>query len=163
MIEAAPRLLRRVPSLRVRHQTGSADLARVAAAYREADVPATVEPFIEEMGAAYRGASLVVGRSGATTLAELCAAGRPAVLIPYPYAADDHQAANAMEIVEEGGAVMRRQPELDPEKLAALLAELLLDPERLGRMSRAMRRSGRPRAAEVIAAMLRERYGHPVP
>jgi UDP-N-acetylglucosamine--N-acetylmuramyl-(pentapeptide) pyrophosphoryl-undecaprenol N-acetylglucosamine transferase len=159
MIEAVPRLVERIPALRIRHQTGSADLERVKAAYRAAAVPAVVEAFIEEMGAAYQEASLVVGRSGATTLAELCAAGKPAVLIPYPYAADDHQAKNALEIAEEGGALMRRQSELDPETLAALLAELLQDNDRLERMARAMRRCGRPRAADVIAAMLRERFG----
>lgn len=159
MVAAAPRLARALPALQIHHQTGAADHAWVEAAYGAASVAARVEPFIDEMGVAYRAATLVVGRSGATTLAELCAAGTPALLIPYPHAADDHQAANAEELVQDGAAVMQRQSALDGESLAGMLSQLLRDPRRLEQMSRAMERRGRPEAAGAIAAMLRERFG----
>lgn len=157
--EAAPRLVQRVAGLRIHHQTGPADAAWVEQRYRDAGIEARVEPFIEQMGPAYREATLVVGRSGATTLAELCVAGLPALLIPYPYAADDHQAANAAELVEAGGAVMCRQASLDPERLAGVLGDLLSDRERLGQMAQAMRASAHPEAGRAIAALLLDRFG----
>lgn len=156
---AAPALVREVPALQICHQTGPADRDWVEGAYREAGVAAEVVAFIDSMGPALVGASLVVGRSGATTLAELCAAGVPAVLIPYPHAADDHQARNAEELVAAGGAVMLRQGALDSDELARVLAGLLGDRERLERMGLAMRGCGNPRAAFDIASLLLERFG----
>ena len=100
----------------------------------------------------------VRGRRGATTLAELSVAGLPALLVPYPFAADDHQAENAAELVEAGGALMVRQGELDAARLEELLCELLLQPARLEAMGRAMRRCGRPDAAAAIADLLLTRY-----
>jgi len=156
--EAVP-LLRGQEQLTVHHQTGSADREWVERAYRAAGVSARVEAFIDEIGPALARATLVVGRSGATTLAELSAAGVPALLIPYPHAADDHQAANAEELVQAGGALMRRQEALDPGELAGLLGELLGDRQRLEAMSRAMQASGRPEAARQIATLLIDRFG----
>jgi UDP-N-acetylglucosamine--N-acetylmuramyl-(pentapeptide) pyrophosphoryl-undecaprenol N-acetylglucosamine transferase len=157
---AAPSLLERVPDLRVVHQTGPADLGWVRGSYERAGLISRVrtEAFIEAPGPVYRRADLVLGRSGATTLAELCVAGLPAVLIPYPYAADDHQAENAAELVEAGGALMVRQSALDPAALSGLLAGLLGDGERLRAMGRAMKRCGRPDAARAIAELLLARY-----
>jgi UDP-N-acetylglucosamine--N-acetylmuramyl-(pentapeptide) pyrophosphoryl-undecaprenol N-acetylglucosamine transferase len=157
---AAPRVLERVPGLRIVHQTGTADLEWVRQRYSDAGLQerVTAEAFIEEMGPAYRQASLVLGRSGATTLAELCVAGLPALLVPYPFAADDHQAENAAELVEAGGALMVRQSELDAARLEHVLCELLLDAPRLKEMGRAMRRCGRPDAAAAIADLLLTRY-----
>ena len=159
MVAAAPELVRRVADLRIVHQSGVADQAPVQAAYAASSIPARVLPFIEEMGPALRDATLVLGRSGATTLAELCAAGLPALLVPYPHAADDHQAANARELVQAGGAVMRRQETLDPGSLARELARLLSDSPGLERMSRAMSTCSHPDAAVQIAGMLLQRYG----
>lgn len=143
-----------VPRLVVHHQTGARDESQVRARYREADITAHVEAFIEEMSAAYQQADLVIGRSGATTLAEVAVAGLPAILIPYPFAADDHQASNATHFVEAGAALMARQEALDGDKLAALLRGLLQDGARLAAMAEAMRHCGRPHAGVDIAQLV---------
>jgi UDP-N-acetylglucosamine--N-acetylmuramyl-(pentapeptide) pyrophosphoryl-undecaprenol N-acetylglucosamine transferase len=154
-LAAAPRITARLPGLRLIHQTGSRDLELVRQRYREAAIDARVEPFITEMAEVYLDADLVLGRAGATTIAELTAAGIPALLVPYPHAADDHQAENAREIVEAGGALAERQETLDPSRLAGLLGELLGDGDRLLRMGRAMRGCAFPEAASAIVDLLR--------
>jgi UDP-N-acetylglucosamine--N-acetylmuramyl-(pentapeptide) pyrophosphoryl-undecaprenol N-acetylglucosamine transferase len=153
---AAPLLAARLPGLRVIHQTGRADHDAVCRAYAAAGVDARVEPFIEEMAAAYSAADLALSRAGATTIAELCCAGVPAVLVPYPHAADEHQAWNAREIAERGGALALLQRELSPARLAELLAQLLADGERLARMGRAIGVCAYPDAAGAAAEQVRE-------
>ncbi len=145
----ATRDLRRAP-LEVVHQTGPAMLDAVRARYAELGVRAEVVPFIDDMARAYAGAQLVIARAGATTLAEICAIGRPAVLVPYPHAADDHQTKNAMALERAGAAVMVRDAELDEAKLGATLAGLLDDDGRRAAMARAAREHGRPEAAASI-------------
>jgi UDP-N-acetylglucosamine--N-acetylmuramyl-(pentapeptide) pyrophosphoryl-undecaprenol N-acetylglucosamine transferase len=152
MVGLLPRL--RELKLAITHQTGAMDHERVSAAYREAGVQAQVLPFIDDMARAYREADLVLSRSGATTLAELTVCGRPAILVPYPFAVDDHQTKNAQTVAERGGAVLLPQTSLTPDKLHAELATLT--DERLHRMAGVMRASGHPEAASRIADALTE-------
>jgi len=153
---AAPRLARAVSELTITHQTGEADRCWVADRYRQHGVNARAVAFIDDIGAAYESADLVVARSGATTVAELTVAGLPAVLVPYPYAADDHQAKNAAALVAAGGALMMREQQLDAARLEELIGALLANPARLARMSEAMRRCGRPEAAAAVVHLLQQ-------
>jgi UDP-N-acetylglucosamine--N-acetylmuramyl-(pentapeptide) pyrophosphoryl-undecaprenol N-acetylglucosamine transferase len=150
-VPAALALLPPAARPEVRHQCGARHAEAAGAAYDRADVAATVEPFIEDMAAAYGWADLVIARAGALTLAELAAAGLGAVLVPYPHAIDDHQRANAEVLVAAGAAAMLVEDQLDPARLAAILEPLLDDPGlRLG-MARAARALARPDAAVRIA------------
>jgi len=150
MRDALPRLAS-LP-LEVFHQTGEADRERVALAYAEAGVPAQVVAFERDMPARYRWADLAVCRSGALTVAELALAGLPALLVPYPYAADDHQAANAAELEEAGAALRLDARALDGEALADALIGLFHEPARLEAMAAAAAELGRPDAASRIVA-----------
>ena len=132
------------------HQTGSAMVADVERRYRELGVPAEVVPFIDDMARAYVGASLVIARAGATTLAELCAIGRAAVLVPYPHAAEDHQLHNARALEQQGAAVCMPESELGADSLGTLARDLLRDPARLRQLGDAARKQGRPEAAAAI-------------
>jgi UDP-N-acetylglucosamine--N-acetylmuramyl-(pentapeptide) pyrophosphoryl-undecaprenol N-acetylglucosamine transferase len=151
---AAPALAARLPQLRIIHQTGSVDETAVRERYQAAGLSARVEAFVEDMSEVYGQADLVVSRAGATTLAELGVVGVPAVLIPFPFAADDHQAENAAEIAEAGGALTVRQEGLTAEGLGDLLGRLLEDRRELERMRRAMRSSGYPDAASAVVNLL---------
>lgn len=136
--------------VRILHQTGKAMRDEVAARYGELGLNAEVTPFIDDMARAYANAAIIIGRAGATTLAEICAVGRPAVLIPFPFAADDHQGKNAEALEAAGAAVCVREEVLTPEKLAELVRHLMSDPERRRSMSNAARGRGRPDAAAAI-------------
>jgi UDP-N-acetylglucosamine--N-acetylmuramyl-(pentapeptide) pyrophosphoryl-undecaprenol N-acetylglucosamine transferase len=113
--------LSRIANLQILHQTGAADVVDVAAGYREAGVKAVVLPYIIDMAGAYAAADLVVSRSGATTVAELAVCGKRAVLVPFPFAADNHQEHNARTLSARGAAEVVLQPELTTEKLAAVI------------------------------------------
>ncbi|MFP4496461.1 MAG: undecaprenyldiphospho-muramoylpentapeptide beta-N-acetylglucosaminyltransferase [Halochromatium sp.] len=141
------------PALRpsVRHQAGERTLALARQAYAEAGIEAEVSAFIADMAAAYAWADLVVCRSGALTVAELAAAGLPAILVPYPHAVDDHQVGNARWLSEAGAAELLLQREMSVARLTGLLRELLADPARRLRMAEAARAKARPDAAERIA------------
>ena len=138
------------------HQTGNADEARMRTRYRElglvteGDAAITIRPFIDDMPAALADAALVVGRAGALTLAELAMTGRPAILIPLPTAAADHQTSNAAEFERAGAAVVATQATTTPASLAGLITELMADPARRAAMSRAMTALGRPAATRDI-------------
>src|SRR5436309_2972421 len=138
-------------ALDVTHQTGAADLDAVRAGYAALGLPARVEPFITDMGAAYAAADLVVARAGAMTCAELTAVGLPAILVPYPYAADDHQRRNAEVLVRGGAAEMILDAALDGERLATTRRGLLADAGRRATMAARARALGRPDAAERVA------------
>lgn len=145
-------LARRVPAPRIVHQTGESDLERARAA--GGDYPQgryEAHAFLDDMPARLAAADLVLCRAGATTVAELCAAGRPAILVPYPHAADDHQRYNAASLVEAGAALMVEDRDLDGERLAAVVADLLADPARLRGMGRAAHSLARPDATRRIA------------
>ena len=137
---------------RIVHQTGASDENRVRQMYADRGLADRVEirPFIDDMPAALGAASLVVARAGALTLAELAIVGRPAILIPLPTAADDHQNHNAAEFARAGAAVIADQRRTTPEALARMIVDLGADPERLAGMSRAMTGLGRPGAAREI-------------
>jgi UDP-N-acetylglucosamine--N-acetylmuramyl-(pentapeptide) pyrophosphoryl-undecaprenol N-acetylglucosamine transferase len=156
MLEAAPRLLADLAGLTITHQTGHADLARVRAAYEPLGPRAAAVPFIDAMGEAYAAADLVVCRAGATPVAELTALGLPAVLVPYPHAAHDHQSANARLLAEAGAAVLLPQTELSGATLLKGIHDLLQNPGRLATMGAAAKALGRPDAArEIVAECLR--------
>jgi UDP-N-acetylglucosamine--N-acetylmuramyl-(pentapeptide) pyrophosphoryl-undecaprenol N-acetylglucosamine transferase len=150
MAAAAPALAARGSALSLTHQTGERDLAMVEQAYRQAGLTADVRAFIDPMAPAMLAADLVVCRAGATTLAELAAAGRPAILVPFPGATDDHQRKNAEVVQAAGGADLIDQRDLTGERIAAALASLSGDRARLRAMSDAMRRLAAPDAASRI-------------
>jgi UDP-N-acetylglucosamine--N-acetylmuramyl-(pentapeptide) pyrophosphoryl-undecaprenol N-acetylglucosamine transferase len=149
-MEAAPRLAADGGRVAITHQTGERDLDRVRDAYRRAGLDARVEPFLYDMDREIRDADLVISRAGATTIAELAAAGKPAVLVPLPTAADDHQRRNA-EVLREAGAVeVIEEKALTGERLADRIVRLTADRARLAAMSEAARRMARPDAARII-------------
>nr|CRH06763.1 GT28 : related to UDP-GlcNac:undecaprenyldiphospho-muramoylpentapeptide-b-N-acetylglucosaminyltransferase [Candidatus Magnetococcus massalia] len=122
--------------------------------YGELGINAEVTPFIDDMAAAYSKADLVISRAGATTVAELAAAGRPALMIPYPYAADDHQAANADALAEVGGGWMVRQEQFDAAWLSNFLRQRYRDPNILQQAATQARTIAQPQAAETIVQAL---------
>lgn len=154
-LPAALAQLRALP-LQVRHQCGQALAEEARAAYAAADVPVQVEPFIADMAAAYDWADLVVCRAGASTLAELCAAGVGSVLVPFAAAVDDHQTKNAGYLVEHGAAVLLRQAPDLAVQLQPLLRALADDPARRLAMAEAARALARTDAAERIADIVLE-------
>ena len=136
LVAALPQLERWRGTLQIIHQAGAKEVEPVREGYRSAGwVKAEVVPFITDMATAYARSSLVVCRAGATTLAELTACGRPAVLIPYPFAASNHQATNAATLASRGAAIMIEERELKPETLGILIDGLLADRPRLASMS----------------------------
>jgi len=132
------------------HQTGIADEDRVRGGYAAAGMEAEVAPFFKDMASLYKRADLVVARAGATTLAELSVMGLPALLIPYPYAADAHQEKNGSYYVDGGGACMYRESELNTKLLASAITELLQSPNELHSMAARMKKMGRPDATRII-------------
>jgi UDP-N-acetylglucosamine--N-acetylmuramyl-(pentapeptide) pyrophosphoryl-undecaprenol N-acetylglucosamine transferase len=151
MVEAAARLAAAGAALAITHQTGERDLALVRDGYRRAGLEARVEAFLYEMDREMTAADFVVARAGATTLSELAAARRPAILVPLPTAADDHQRKNAEVIARAGGAEVIDQRELDGTRLADAILQLAHDPPRRERMAAAMHAFARPDAARRIA------------
>lgn len=151
-------LLGRVPGLTVMHQSGVRNGEATQAAYEASGAdPARwkVAAFINDMPEQFAQANLVMARSGASTVAELAAAGKPALLVPFAAAADHHQQRNAEVMVDAGAAMMLQENELEkPGKLLETLVELLNSPERLAEMGEAARKQAHPHAAERIASML---------
>ncbi len=143
------------------HQTGEADLETTQHLYLSRGITADCRAFIHDMARQYRRADVIVSRAGATTVAELAIAGRAAILIPYPYAADNHQEHNARALVEAGAAQMFRQSELNPERLADHLRTLLQNPEVRARMGSAMKAFGRPHAAADVVAWCHKQASRP--
>jgi UDP-N-acetylglucosamine--N-acetylmuramyl-(pentapeptide) pyrophosphoryl-undecaprenol N-acetylglucosamine transferase len=134
----------------VRHQAGRT-LEIAQQAYAKAGVDGEVLGFIQDMPGAYAWADLVICRAGASTVAELAAAGCAALLVPYPHAVDDHQTRNAQYLVDAGAALLLPEAQLTPELLAEVLGSLLGQPQQLLAMAQAARKAAWPRAAEVIA------------
>ena len=151
MVEAATELASHAGRLSITHQTGERDLEFVRDGYRHAGFTARVVPFIDEMVLEMKVADLVICRAGATTLAELTAAGRAAILVPLPTATDDHQRKNARVLAEAGAAEVVDERELTGPALAARVLALVGDPERREAMAARARRFARPDAAKVIA------------
>jgi len=136
---------------RIRHQAGERTLEAARAAFRDAGVAGEVTPFITDMAEAYAWADLVVCRAGALTVSELAAAGVGSILVPYPYAVDDHQTGNARFLADVDAARLLPQPELSTASLGTALAALLGDRSRLIAMARAARGRSEPDAAARIA------------
>ena len=149
VVEAAAKLADDGIDFSLLHQTGSADCQRMQERYRARGLAGrvTVQAFIDDMAAAYAQADLVIARAGALTLAELAMAGKPAILIPLPTAADDHQSKNAACLAAAGAAVVLDQRRTGAAALAGHIAGLGKDPDRRSAMGQAMRRLARPRAA----------------
>jgi len=160
MVEAATRLAAAGTHLAIVHQTGERDLDMVRHAYRGAGLEVRVEAFLYEMDREMTRADLVVARAGATTLSELAAAGRAAILVPLPTATDDHQRKNADVVAHAGGAEVIEERELTGERLAGSISEIINDPERRRRMALAIRTLARPDAAARIADRVWELAGH---
>ena len=150
MADAAPQLAAEADRVAVTHQTGERDVELVRTAYQAASLPARVEPFLFDMHKEMNAADVVVCRAGATTLAEVSASGRAAILIPLPTATDDHQRRNAEAMVTRGAAVMVDQRELSGDRLAREVLSLAADADRRGRLGAAARTLARPDAARVI-------------
>ncbi|MDY0306757.1 MAG: undecaprenyldiphospho-muramoylpentapeptide beta-N-acetylglucosaminyltransferase [Desulfovibrionaceae bacterium] len=149
VIAALPLL--REARVEIVHQAGPADAERVRRAYEEAGLDGSaVRGFIEDMAGEYARADLLLCRSGATTVFEAAAAGKPAVLVPFPHATHDHQTVNARALAEAGGAVVLAQSGLTARVLADTVTELLDDSSRLAGMARAARSFARPDAASAI-------------
>ena len=157
MIRCLPELQRQAPGIHIIHQTGERDYNDALVAYQSfsgaAGESAEVFKFIEDMPAAFARADLVVCRSGASTVAEITAAGKPAIFVPFPRAADDHQRVNAEALARVGAAVVVEELKLEGVWLAETIAALLGDPRRLQAMSVAARGLAHPDAARDIAAM----------
>ena len=159
MVEAAPRLAAARPGLVITHQSGEHDLAMVRERYRRTGLEARAEPFLFAMGDEMTSADLVVCRSGATTLAELTAAARPSILVPFPGATDDHQRRNAEVLVRAGAARMIEQRDLTGDRLAAEILALVADEPARRRMAQAAARLARRDAARVIVDKVLELAG----
>jgi UDP-N-acetylglucosamine--N-acetylmuramyl-(pentapeptide) pyrophosphoryl-undecaprenol N-acetylglucosamine transferase len=153
MIRCLPELRRQAPGMHIIHQTGERDYNDALAAYASLGESAEVFKFIEDMPAAFARADLVVCRSGASTVAEITAAGKPAIFVPFPRAADDHQRVNAEALARSGAAVVVEESKLEGVWLAETIAALLGDSRRLQIMSEAARELAHPNAARDIAAM----------
>ena len=136
--------------VQIRHQVPASDLRQVRAHYERLGIEATTASFFQNMAEAYREADLVICRSGATSVAELAALGKPSLLIPYPFAADDHQTANASAMVDVGGGWMRSQGALSQAWLTEFLLARMADPEGLVTTGRKALTLANPQAATLI-------------
>ncbi|WP_152045935.1 undecaprenyldiphospho-muramoylpentapeptide beta-N-acetylglucosaminyltransferase [Aureimonas psammosilenae] len=157
--DVMPEVVKRLPEelrhrLVVTQQARPEQEAAVRDFYKGQGIQAEVSPFFGDMAARIGAAQLVVSRSGASTVSEVAVIGRPAILVPYPYALDHDQAANAARIEAAGGAVVARQSELSPDRLAKLILDLANEPERAKAMAMAARSTGIPDAARLLADLV---------
>jgi len=161
MVAALPRLKELPVTLRIKHQTGAADFEKVNAAYAAAgwSEQAQVRSYIDNMMSDFAQADLVICRAGATTTAELIAAGKASIMIPFPYAADDHQRKNAEALQAAGAARMIVQQELSGERLAKEINELAEAPEQLTRMENASKSLAHGDAAAAAVDLIQELAG----
>lgn len=156
MPKIAASLLQEIPGLTILHQAGARHVESTLAAYQASGTPANrwqVEAFLDDMPRRFEAADLVLARSGASTVAELAAAGKPAVLVPLPTAADDHQRKNAEVMAQAGAARVLLEPDLTPAQLQGTLSDLLTQPDTLKTMAENARSLAHPDAAERIARM----------
>jgi UDP-N-acetylglucosamine--N-acetylmuramyl-(pentapeptide) pyrophosphoryl-undecaprenol N-acetylglucosamine transferase len=153
VMESAAELQARVPGLSIIHQTGERDYNDAQAAYAKLGGTVEVHRFIDDMPAMFGRASLLMCRSGASTVAEVAAAGKPAIFVPFPAAADDHQKRNAEALSKAGAAVMLEQSKLTRQSLIEAVSSLMSDAARLKNMGEAARKMSHAEAAKQIAAM----------
>ena len=138
------------------HQTGRHDVEWVRQRYQAAGVQGRVLEYLEDMPVEFSGADLVISRAGASTVAEITAAGRASILIPLPTAADDHQRKNARSLEQRGAALVKEQAELEGRELALLVAQLNSDRNRLQRMAEFSRHLARLDSAERITDLVQD-------
>ena len=151
MMDAIPKW--RELGIQIRHQTGERDFERVEAAYKQANLQVQVSRFIDDMPSAFAQADAVLCRSGASTVAEITAAGKPAIFVPFKLAADDHQLMNAQALESAGAARLIPESQLNPDRLSAVVAEMLGDPSALASMSARARSLAHPNAGKEIAEL----------
>lgn len=159
MSEIVPKAVERIPAalaarLAVVQQARAEDVAEVEGTYAQLGVAAEVAAFINDLPARMAAAHLIVGRSGASTVAELSAIGRPSILVPLPHALDQDQFHNAGVLQEAGGAIRIEQRDFTPERLASEIARLAADPARLAAMAQSAKSAGAPDAAERLAELV---------
>jgi len=150
VIAMMPQLQKMKDKLRVLHQTGDREVETVRRAYEQFGLDAQVTPFIVNMADAYAAADLIICRAGATSLAEITAAGKAAILIPYPWAANDHQTKNAEALASAGAAVIINEHELNGQKLFGVIDDLLANKQKLRQMEEASAKLGNIKAAAKI-------------
>jgi UDP-N-acetylglucosamine--N-acetylmuramyl-(pentapeptide) pyrophosphoryl-undecaprenol N-acetylglucosamine transferase len=151
MINAIPKW--KELGIQIRHQTGERDFEKIESAYKQAGFPAQVSRFIDDMPSAFAQADLVLCRSGASTVGEITAAGKPAIFVPFPFAADDHQRKNAEAMENAGAARLIPESELSPELLSTAVAELFRSPAVLKEMGLKARSLSHPQAVHEIGDM----------
>lgn len=159
MPKIAASLLAAVPGLTILHQAGARHEGSTLAAYQASEAPAgrwAVHAFLDDMPRRFEAADLVLARSGASTVAELAASGKPSLLVPFPQAADDHQRRNAEVLANAGAATMLLERDLTPKRLEESVVAMLRDREGLERMSERARKLAHPDATFRIAEMVRE-------
>jgi UDP-N-acetylglucosamine--N-acetylmuramyl-(pentapeptide) pyrophosphoryl-undecaprenol N-acetylglucosamine transferase len=157
MPQIAASLLTAIPGLTILHQAGARHAEAVLAAYKASGAPPErwqVHAFLDDMPRRFEAADLVLARSGASTVAELAAAGKPSLLIPFPQAADDHQRKNAEVLAEAGAACMLIESETTPEALQQFVVKLLADRAGLEEMAERARALAHPDATRRIASMI---------
>jgi UDP-N-acetylglucosamine--N-acetylmuramyl-(pentapeptide) pyrophosphoryl-undecaprenol N-acetylglucosamine transferase len=153
VVKSSAGLKSAIPNLRIVHQTGQRQFDEIAAAYKSAGVEAEVAPFIENMAQKFAEADLVICRSGASTVAEIAAAGKAAIFVPLPTAADDHQRRNAESLVAQGAAMMIPEAELTRERLVSTVSAAFADRRRLVQVGEKARTLSHRDAAQQIAQM----------
>jgi UDP-N-acetylglucosamine--N-acetylmuramyl-(pentapeptide) pyrophosphoryl-undecaprenol N-acetylglucosamine transferase len=153
VMDSAAGLRQRVPGIHIVHQTGERDYNDAQAAYANLGGSIEAHRFIDDMPGLFAQADLLICRSGASTVAEVTAAGKPAVFVPFPRAADDHQKRNAEALERAGAAVMLEESKLNRESLVEVVSKLFSDPSQLEQMGDAARKLSHPNAARDIAVM----------
>jgi UDP-N-acetylglucosamine--N-acetylmuramyl-(pentapeptide) pyrophosphoryl-undecaprenol N-acetylglucosamine transferase len=154
MIESLPGLRAKIPGIHIIHQTGQHDYDRVLAAYQQSGISGEVHKFIDDMPAIFGRADLLVCRSGASTVGEITAAGKPAIFVPFPAAADDHQNVNARALERAGAAIVVEESNLEAAYLVETIVALIGDARQLRTMSAAAKSLAHPQAVEEIAEMV---------
>jgi len=154
MIESLPGLLEKIPGVHIIHQTGQRDYDQVLAAYQQSGISGEVHKFIDDMPGTFARADLLVCRSGASTVGEITAAGKPAIFVPFPAAADDHQNVNARALERAGAAIVVEESNLEAAYLVETIVALIGDSRQLRSMSAAAKSLAHPQAVEEIAEMV---------
>jgi UDP-N-acetylglucosamine--N-acetylmuramyl-(pentapeptide) pyrophosphoryl-undecaprenol N-acetylglucosamine transferase len=153
VMDSVAELLRRVRGIHIVHQTGERDYNDAQAAYANLGGSVEAHRFIDDMPGLFARADLLICRSGASTVAEVTAAGKPAIFVPFPRAADDHQKRNAEALEQAGAAMMLEESKLNRDSLVGAVSSLFSEPSRLEKMGAAARKLSHPNAARDIAAM----------
>lgn len=153
--ETLPQALQQLQKpIAIRHQVGEKHLSTMQAAYEQAQFPVQITAFIEDMAAAYHWADLVICRAGALTVSELAQAGKPSILIPFPFAVDDHQTQNAQFLAKQQAAILMPQADLTHEKLREQILALQSNPQQLYDMAKAARELAKPLAVQQIVDVI---------